>query len=139
MSLTINPNYFLPHFRLGYAFALKGMVKEAITEYRKAIDLSSGNSFIIASLCSLYYRIGKTDQADKLFEILKERLKTEYVPATSFFVIHSRMGEEEKALEWLKKACDDHDTFLPYFRIDPFLVPEGSRYMKLLKEAGLDF
>ncbi len=78
-------------------------------------------------------------QAEKLFENLKKRAETEYVPSSSFYLIYRVRGEEEMALKWLKKACDEHDTFLPYFRADPILIPEGSKYMKLLKEMGLDY
>jgi hypothetical protein len=83
--------------------------------------------------------IGKKDQGDRLFESLKKRSEIEYVPATTIFLIYKVRGEEEKALDWLRKACNDHDTLLPWFRAHPLLVPEGSSYMKLLKEAGLDY
>ena len=140
MTLKINPNYFLSHFQLGRVYYYgKGMVKESVAEYKKAVDLSDGNPFAIACLITRYYQTGKKDEADKLFESLKKRSETEYVPSTSFYLIHRVRGEEEMALEWLKKACDEHDTFLPYFRADPILIPEGSKYMKLLKDMGLDY
>jgi hypothetical protein len=60
------------------------------------------------------------------------------VPATSFYRIHIVRGEEDLALECLKRACTEHDTFLPWLRGTP-IIPEGSKYMKLLKEMGLDY
>jgi TolB-like protein/Tfp pilus assembly protein PilF len=140
MTLKINPNYFLSHYQLGrvYYYA-KGMVKESVAENKKAVALSDGNSMATASLITRYYQIGKKDQAEKLSENLKKRAETEYVPSTSFYLIYRVRGEEEMALKWLKKACDEHDTFLPYFRADPILIPEGSKYMELLKEMGLDY
>ena len=93
---------------------------------------------LIGSLVSGYYLIGKKDQADKLFENLKKRTETEYVPATTFYLIHSFRGEEDLAFEWLKRACSEHDTFLPLLRVTPNIIPEGSRYIALLKKAGLD-
>jgi adenylate cyclase len=140
MSLKINPYYFLSHFELGRVYYYgKGMVKESLAEYKKAVDLSDGNTFSIACLITRYYQTGKKDEAEELFENLMKRAESEYVPATSFYLIYRVRGEEEMALKWLKKACDDHDTFLPYFRADPILIPEGSKYMKLLKEMGLDY
>jgi hypothetical protein len=65
------------------------------------------------------------------------RLETEYVPATSFYLIHRVRGEEDLAFKWLKRACNEHDTFLPRFRTNPLLIPEGSKYVALLKEMGL--
>jgi tetratricopeptide (TPR) repeat protein len=138
MTLKINPNYFFTHFQLGWVlYYAKGMVKESIAEYEKAVDLSDGNPFTIACLASRYYQVGEKNKADKLFEIVKKRSETEYVPATAFHRIHRVRGEEDLALEWLKRACDEHDTFLPYFRVNPAFIPEGSKYMALVKEMGL--
>jgi TolB-like protein/Tfp pilus assembly protein PilF len=138
MTLKINPNYFFTHFELGWVlYYAKGMVKESIDEYEKAVDLSNGNPFTIACLASRYYQVGENDKADKLFEIVKKRSETEYVPSTAFHRIHRVRGEEDLALEWLKRACDEHDTFLPYFRVNPAFIPEGSKYMVLVKEMGL--
>jgi adenylate cyclase len=137
MTLKINPNYFLTHFQLGRVYLAKKMLKESVVEHEKAVDLSDGNLFAIAVLICRYYLIGKIDQANQLFENLKKRSETEYVPATSFYLIHRVRGEEDLALEGLKKACIEHDTFLPFFRLDSYLIHEGSKYQKLLKEVGL--
>jgi TolB-like protein/cytochrome c-type biogenesis protein CcmH/NrfG len=134
LTLVINPNYFPAHYILGLAYYSKQMYKEAVEEWEKAVDFSDGNPFLTAWLVSGYYIIGEKDQADKLFDGLKKRSKTEYVPATSFYLIHMVRGEEEMAFDWLKKACDEHDTMLPWFRIG---IPEGSRYITLLREVGL--
>ena len=109
----------------------------SVAEYEKAADLSDGNAFVIGSLVSGYYLNGVKDKADMLFEKLKKRTETEYVPPTSFYLIHKFKGEEDLAFEWLKRACTEHDTFLPLFRITPNLIPESSRYIALLKEVGL--
>jgi len=137
MTLTINPNYFYAHLMLGNAYFTKGMTQEALSEVEKAVALSEGNPFATSALVCVYHLTGKTDQAKDLFDILKKRSESEYVPATSFFLIYSLQGEEQPALEWLKKACSEHDTFLPWLRVNPVFVPEGSRYMALLREAGL--
>ena len=138
-SLTINPNYFMTHFELGLYYLLKSMFKESVAEYEKAVDLSDGNPVVIGSLVSGYYLIGKKDKADKLFQKLKKRSETEYVPATSFYLIHKFKGEEDLAFDWLKRACTEHDTFLPLLRATPNIIPEGSKYISLLKEMGLDY
>jgi adenylate cyclase len=139
MTLAINPNFFITHYHLGRAFSAKGMFKESIAEYEKAFDLSGGTPLVTAVLACSYYLIGKKDQADKLLGSIKKRSETEYVPATTIYLIHRVRGEEAIALEWLKRACDEHDTLLPWFRAHPFLIPEGSKYMALLKEVGLDY
>lgn len=139
MYLSINKDFFITHFHLGRAYAANGMIKEAISEHEIAVDLSGGASYAIATLTCIYYVIGKKDQADNLFERLKKRSETEYVPSTSFYQIHRFRGEETMALNWLKKACDERDSYLIWFRAHPFLIPEGSKYMALLQERGLNY
>ncbi|MFO7621298.1 MAG: tetratricopeptide repeat protein [Bacteroidales bacterium] len=133
-TLAINPNFSAAHFVLGLVYYSKKMYKEAVEAWEKAVDLSGGNPLMTSWLISGYYLVGEKDLADKQFDGLKKRSETEYVPPTSFFLIHMIRGEEEMALDWLKRACDEHDTILPWFK---FSFPEGSRYRALLKEAGL--
>jgi len=135
MTLAINPNYFFAHNQLGIAYFGKSMLKEGIAELEKAVNLSDGNPFATAFLVLGYYLIRKKDRAEKLFNSLKKRSKTEYIPATSIYLIHRIRGEEEMALEWLKRACEEHDTSLLYYRAR--YIRKGSKYMALLKEAGL--
>jgi tetratricopeptide (TPR) repeat protein len=111
------------------------MIKESIAKYERAVVLSDYEASLpVAALACSYYRIGEKDKADRLFECLKKRSENEYVPATSLYLIHRVRGEEALALDFLKKACDEHDSFLVWFRAHPFLIPEGSNYMALLKE-----
>jgi TolB-like protein/Tfp pilus assembly protein PilF len=139
MSLTINPNYFLTHYKLGEAYWAKAMIKEAISEYEKAVELSDSSPIVKTSLMLSYYSIGKEGQAEKLFYDLKKRSGTEYIPASTFALIYGFRGEEDLALEWLKRACNDHDTYLPWLRANPLIIPEGSKYLKLLKDVGMDY
>ncbi len=138
-ALAINPNYFITHYHLGRAYSGKGMIKESIAEYEKAVDISDGTPLPISVLACAYYLTGKKVQADKLLENLLKRAEAEYVPATTIYLIYRIRGEEILALNWLKRACDDHDILLPWFRAHPFLIPEGSSYMKLLEEMGRGF
>jgi tetratricopeptide (TPR) repeat protein len=115
------------------------MYEEAVIEYEKAVALSSGYPFAIACLIANYFRVGKIDQAEILFTDLKIRSITEYVPATSFYLVYAQLGKVELALDSLRRACEEHDSFLLWLRSNPALIPEGSKYMALVKEAGLDY
>jgi TolB-like protein/Tfp pilus assembly protein PilF len=138
MSLKINPNYWNTHLLLGAAYFFYEMFKEAVAEFEKAFDLSDGIPYVTAYLVCTYYLIGEKDKAEKQFDSLKKRSESEYIPATSFFLIHKFRGEEDLALEWLKRACNEHDSWLPWLKLNhPMFFSEGSRYMILFKEVGL--
>lgn len=135
MNLIINPKYYQTHMYLGLAYLAKEMNKEAVSEFEKAVDLSEGNPSVIPWLVVGYYLSGENDRADELFDSLIKRSETEYVPAIFFYLIHGIRGEDDLAFEWLKRACKEHDTYLPVMRSS--IILEGSRYQALLKEVGL--
>ena len=142
MALTLNPHFFFTHLNLGAAYFAKSMYREAVDEYKMAFDLSNGTQMAVVALGLGYYQIGEKVQAEKLFDSLEKRSETEYIFSTIFYLIYRLRGAEDIAFEWLKRACDEHDTFLTFLKAllhyhPLFLFPEGSRYMVLLKEAGL--
>jgi adenylate cyclase len=142
MALTLNPHFFFTHLNLGCAYLAKSMFREAIDELKMAVDLSNGTQMAVASLGLGYYQIGEKAQAEILFDSLEKRAETEYIFSTIFYLIYRLRGAEDIAFEWLKRACNEHDTFLTFLKallhFHPlFLFPEGSRYTVLLKEAGL--
>jgi len=138
-TLAINPNYYLTHYHLGRAYLSKRMLREAITEYELAVELSAGTPLTVSVLAQAYHLSGKKDEAMKLLDGLLLKSETEYVPGTTIYLIYHTQGEHDAALMWLKRACKEHDTLLPWFRAHPILIQEGSDYMKLLKEAGLNY
>lgn len=137
MTLSINPDYFFAHSQLGMSYFGKSMIKDAVAEYEKAVKLSGGNAYSVAFLVFSLYLSGQKQKADELFEGLKKRVEKEYVPATSFYLIHMVRKEEDLALEWLNRAFRERDSFLLWFRASPMLIPRDSKAMKLLAEMGL--
>jgi TolB-like protein/Tfp pilus assembly protein PilF len=134
MALKVNPNYFFLYLNLGITYHAKGMFREAAAELEKSVDLSNGNSLAISFLVIVYVKIGEEDKAEKLIDNLKKRSETEYIPASSFYFYYKFKEDEELALEWLKRACNEHDCFLLWWKDDPNFFPDGSRYKALLKE-----
>ena len=136
LSLTLNSNFYLTHLEIGNCYGARKMFKKAIAEYEKASGLTEGNPVAAAILVCYYYRMWRRNKANRLFESLKKRAETEYVPASSFFIIYFFRKEEELALEWLKRACDERDSFLIWIK-DSQAFPEGSKYRALIREYGL--
>ena len=141
MTITMNPNYFFSHFVLGFAYRVKSMFEEAIAEWEKAVDISGGTPTAVTWLATAYYDFGKKAKAEKLFDSLKQRARDEYVPPTCFYLIHRVRGDQDQAFEWLERACNEHDSFLPWHRVCPieiWRIPDEPRFKALLKKAGLE-
>jgi tetratricopeptide (TPR) repeat protein len=140
ITIAMNPNYFLAHLQLGHAYLGKLMIKEAIREYNKAVDLSGGTPDVVSRLAYAYYEIGKKEQAEKLIDSLKKRSKKEYVPPTCFFGYHILRGDLDQVYKWLKRAIVEHDSFLLWhiaLPFDRYRIPDEPKFNELLKKVGM--
>jgi tetratricopeptide (TPR) repeat protein len=116
------------------------MIEEAIAEYEKAFDLSSDDPYAMAILANNYYESGQKTKADNLFDRLKQMSRDGYVPPMCFCWIHQARGEMDLYSEWLEQACNEHDGFLPWYRvtsIERYRIPDDPRANELLRKAGL--
>jgi len=137
-AISINPNYHFAHLHLGNAYYGKSMLKEASEEYEKAVTLSDELPYASAFLASCYYLMGNSRKADKLFENIKKKAESQYIPPMSFYLIHKFRGEEDLAFEWFRKACIGHDSFLLWFLVSPLFNFETQKYQSVLQNAGLE-
>ncbi len=140
VTLKIIPDFYLAHYYLGLAYRAKSMIKEAIAQFEKAVDLHTRATFPAMILAATYFESGKKAEGEQLLERLEQRSKAEYMPAMGFFYIHLVRGERDKALEWLKKAFEERDSFLPWCRvipIDSYRIPDEPRFQALLKKFEL--
>jgi serine/threonine protein kinase/Tfp pilus assembly protein PilF len=136
--IKMNPDSYLARYHLGMVYTAQSNREGAIAEYEKAVECSDGVPFIEMLLALNYYDYGKRDQAEKMFESLKQRAKHEYIPPTSFFLMNLVLGKFGEAKQWLKKAGEEHDSYLCWMRIMPadFYFHE-SKIKALLKKKGI--
>jgi len=138
--IKMNPSSYLAHYHLGMVYSAQSNIEGAIAEYEKAVEYSDGVPFIEMLLAVIYYDYGRKDEAEKLFEMLKQRAKHEYVPPTSFFLMNLVLGKLGEAKEWLDRAGEEHDSYLCWMRIMPtdfYLNPGKSKIKALLKKTGI--
>ncbi|HEX5731601.1 MAG TPA: tetratricopeptide repeat protein [Blastocatellia bacterium] len=137
--LELEPNYYLSHWCLGYGYEGKGCYKEAIEAYQKARILSGGSSSTTRSLGHLYAVLGKKEEARTLLNELEEASRHNYVSPYDIAGIYAGLGEESKAIEWLKKACREHAGALVWLKIDNTFKSFRSepRFRELLEQINL--
>lgn len=68
------------------------------------------------------YIYGMAGQKEKTQEILNDYIelsKNQFVSPTNFTFLYLGLGEKEKAMEWLKKAYEQHEGWLLLMKVDP--------------------
>jgi TolB-like protein/DNA-binding winged helix-turn-helix (wHTH) protein/tetratricopeptide (TPR) repeat protein len=135
-----NPNEWVEHRYLGIGYEGTGKLPEAIAEYQKAVNLSNGDQDANASLAHAYAAMGKRAEAEKILRDLELKSKNTYVSPYILATAYAGLGENDKAIQFLQKACDERsleissnlkaDLRLDNLRTDP-------RFEALSRRIGL--
>ena len=126
-TLELHPGYSRAHEWFGDAYEKKGMAREAITQWSKALSLS-GEAEHAAILEQTYAASGFDAAvralAQKKLERLNERTgRGQYVPAAEFLMVYVRLGDKEQAFAWLEKTVEERNYLALETRINPILDP----------------
>src|SRR5579871_1466147 len=131
---------FVPaHGFLGRAYEQAGVNRDAVAEYRKALDLSEGDTNELAALGHSYAVSHQEAEARKILQQLTDRSQQTYVQPTWVAVIHIGLGENDPAFDWLQRAYEDRSAWLVNLKVDPFFDPIRSdpKFVDLVRRVGL--
>jgi TolB-like protein/DNA-binding winged helix-turn-helix (wHTH) protein/Tfp pilus assembly protein PilF len=137
-ALDLYPNDPLALPRLSWSYVQKGMFKEAIGEIERAATLSPEYTENLWMLGHAYAVAGKTAAARKALDDLHALAEKKYVPPRGFALIHTGLGENDEALEWLERAYQDRDGWMAMLQVHPKLdVLRGDpRFQDLLRRMN---
>jgi serine/threonine-protein kinase len=141
-GLDLDPNFYLGHLFLGWAYEQKGMLREAIAKYQKAMSLPGGNTpEVQASLAHAYARSGRNAEARAILAKVKEqsRQRRTYVDPYYLSVIHAGLDERAQALSRLEEAYQQHSEVLTFVAVDPRFdgLRSDRRFQDLLQRMRL--
>ncbi len=134
-ALDLFPNEPMALSRLGRNYEQKGMFTEAIGEAERAVTLSPDFIEHKWMLGHAYAVAGKTAEARKILDDLHALAEKQYVLPFGFAVIHTGLGENDEALEWLERAYQDGNGWMAFLHVVPWLDPLRSdpRFQDLLR------
>src|SRR5271163_1535530 len=102
-GLILDSRDSFQHYLLGVGYEGVGDLQQAIPEYKKAIEISSGFDLAAVSLAHADSALGKKAEAEKILRDLGHK-KTSASPYT-MATVYALLGENDKSLEFLEKAC----------------------------------
>ena len=136
--LDIDAKFAPARRMLEEVYAQMGKHKEAVAEREKALSLSGGPE-LAASIEEDFTKSGYKGVLQSWLDGLTEISKHGYVSSFSIAEAYMRMGEKEKAFDWLEKAYEEHDSGLVSLAVEPMFDRARSdpRYRDILRRMKL--
>jgi TolB-like protein/Flp pilus assembly protein TadD len=140
-SIELDPNYWFHHSYLGRSYEQKGMMPEAINEFKLAFELDNQQSENWAGLAHAYAVSGRKDEAQKMLaDLIRKSSGNTYVSPYSVAIIYAGLEDKDKTFEWLERAYSERSYYLPVYlttdaRLDHFHA--DPRFKDLVRRIGL--
>ncbi len=139
--LEMKPDFLDAHRVLLDVQLLTSKYDEAWQEAVMISKLSNGSTDGKGAQALVYAKMGKAEEARRLLAELEKRPRGEgNVHPSSIGLIFFMLGEMDRGFEWLEKAYEERDGYLPLLKTSPYLDPIRSdpRYHSLLSRMGLE-
>jgi eukaryotic-like serine/threonine-protein kinase len=139
-DIELEPNFWFDHCFLGRAYEAKGMLPEAIAEFKSALTIDNDNTEIWSGLGHAYVLSGNLAEAQKVLRHLDDLSAASYVAPYSRAVIYAGLGEKDQVFAWLDQAFQERSYFLAVYlptdsRLDGFHA--DPRFVDLKRRVGL--
>jgi tetratricopeptide (TPR) repeat protein len=124
---------------LGLCYERLGRIRDAVSEWNIAIRYSRANPVPVAILGQMCAAACKRTSAGRWVKTLHRLSERRFVPACALAASYTRLGQADKAFEWLEKAFSERSTWLVYMNVDPLLdnVRSDPRFERLVRRVGL--
>jgi DNA-binding winged helix-turn-helix (wHTH) protein/TolB-like protein/Flp pilus assembly protein TadD len=138
-SLEMEPNRPNSRLALGIIYEQQGKFDDAIAEYRKAISSSERTSALLGQLGHAFAASGRKNDALITLVELHEASKRSYASPYDLAVLYTGLGDQDKALQQLKRALDERSGWIINLKVEPQFdsLRRDPRYAELLSNLNL--
>jgi Flp pilus assembly protein TadD len=129
----------MAHWVLGMAFEQVDDRARAITAFRRADDLSSGNLMIRGLLGRMLALDGRADEARRILDDLTSRHGREAAPAELTGLVHAGLGDVAAAFDCFERAAREGSYLLAFLNVSPLFdsLRSDRRFDPLLRLTRL--
>ena len=132
-ALELNPQHAFAHVGLGQVLLAQGHRQEALAQMQQeTADWGRLQGEALA-----YYSLGRRQESDAaLRELIAAHANDS---AFQIAEVYAYRGEVDKAIQWLDRAYEQHDSGLIGLKLDPLFksLHQNPRYIEILKKMRL--
>ena len=132
-ALEVDPQQGYVHFVQGQILLARGRPQEALMEMQQ----ETNEGLKLAGEAFAYHSLGRQQASHAA---LRELIATHgSAGAYQIAEVYAYRGEDDKALDWLERAYQQHDSGMTYLKADNLFnnLHQNPRYLELLKKMRL--
>jgi serine/threonine-protein kinase len=137
-TLALDPEFPNAYFDLSIVYAQAGRLEEAEKTISKLAGLTENRVRELIFQCRLEVQKGNLDKALGYYAELQELSKSQPIAAYIFAILDVGLQEYDRAMEWLRKSCEERDPPLLYIQCEHIWDPIRSRpdFQELIRRIG---
>jgi serine/threonine protein kinase len=137
--LEINPDNTFARMTLAEVYARVGETEKAIELCDRLTASPQQMTMVRPHVAATYSLTGRTEEARRIADETERAWKPNDGSALWIAAVHARLGEKDRAFEWLEKAFQERPPFLLYLKIHPLFedLRGDPRFGALVKRVGI--
>jgi serine/threonine protein kinase/tetratricopeptide (TPR) repeat protein len=137
-TIAMDESFDSAHYSLAFAYDRKGMQKEAIAEWQKALT-EYGDPKTAALLGDAYARSGYRAALQAWIDEVEGNASHKFVSPFAVAIMYGMLSDKDSAMKWLGKAYEDRDVDLVTVNAEPVFdfLHSDPRFQDLLRRLGL--
>ena len=112
-TVELDPNYYDTYVHLSHVFEALRRAEDQVAAARRGVDVSGRAPHALQALARAYAVTGNRAEAMKILDELHQRPTQRN--AYDVAMIHLRLQEYDRSLQWLVKACEERAAALAFF------------------------
>jgi eukaryotic-like serine/threonine-protein kinase len=136
-ALALYPDFAYGYAWLGMAYMLNGQAQEAVKAAQNAYRLDQ-HVTVTTFLAMAQAAAGNTTEAKKLADMLDKKAKSQYVCAYEVAGVHLALGENDKAVQLLRKGENERCDCQIWLRSEPWMdgIRKDPNYNRFIQNIG---
>jgi tetratricopeptide (TPR) repeat protein len=134
-ALETNPSFPMARWAVGLHHEQERRLQEAVGEYQEALRSGASSAVFSADLGRVCALMGDRARALEILNEFIETSKHRYVSSYHVALIYIGLDERSEALDWLERAYEERNGWMPWLWTDPRLdaLRSEPRFQELIR------